>query len=188
MSAIMIIGLGNPGEKYEKTRHNAGFLAVEALAKKLDLKFKHDSERQAEVAEGTYADHKVILAKPQTFMNDSGKAVQKLADRFNVPKENVWVISDDVALPLGTLRVRTEGSAGGHNGLKSIIEYLGSDAFPRFKIGVDAPPLNVPLEAWVLSRFSKDELILLKEVIEQAVDAVTDALSDGIQTYGNRTL
>ncbi len=188
MSSILIIGLGNPGAKYEKTRHNAGFLAVDALAKKLDASFKHDAERHAEVAETVSGDHKVILAKPQTFMNDSGKAVKGIADFFNVPVQNVWIISDDVALPLGTLRIRTEGSAGGHNGLKSVIEYLNTEMFPRFKIGVDAPPANVPLEAWVLSKFSADEMIILKEVISQTVDAACDALKDGMDAYGNRTL
>jgi PTH1 family peptidyl-tRNA hydrolase len=181
MSTILIIGLGNPGTKYEKTRHNAGFLAIDRLAKKIDATFKEDKARHAEVAEAVFENHKVILAKPQTFMNLSGEAVRALKDRFNVETKDIWVISDDVALPLGTLRIRAGGSAGGHNGLKSIIEHVG-DGFPRFKIGVDAQPENVPLEAWVVSRFSDDEMVMLKEVIEQTIHAILDGLEKGLDT------
>lgn len=183
MSAILIIGLGNPGDKYEKTRHNAGALTVDALAKKLEVKLSKDTALHAFLGETHHEGKKVILAKPTTFMNVSGDAVGKLRERFHVTPENVWIIVDDTNLPLGTLRVRKEGSAGGHNGLKSVIEALKTESFPRFKIGVDAPPANVPLEAWVVSKFSTDEMVPLKEVIEQTVEAVTDALKEGIDAY-----
>lgn len=178
---FVIIGLGNPGNEYDRTRHNAGFLVINELAKKLGVSFKEKDEFQAEIADGVIGEHKVILAKPWTYMNASGRTAQSLAHFYKVKPDHVIVISDDVSLPLGTLRVRTEGSAGGHNGLKSIIESLGTEAFPRVKIGVDAQPENVPLEAWVLSRFSKDELKMLDTVIDQAVEVLLDMVEHGIK-------
>lgn len=180
MESILVIGLGNPGDKYARTRHNAGFLAIDALGKKLGITLKKNADFHAEVGEGNVDGIKVVLAKPQTFMNESGSAVAALRDFFHAIPKNIWLITDDVALPLGTLRMRDEGSAGGHNGLKSVIATLDTELFPRFKIGVDAPPQNVPLEAWVLSRFSDDEMVMLKEVITQTVEAVMDALKDGV--------
>lgn len=178
---FIIVGLGNPGDEYERTRHNAGFMAVDALAKKLDAKFKDADQFQAEIAEGHIGEHKVVLAKPWTFMNASGRSAGTLTHFYKIKPEHVIVVADDVSLPLGTLRVRTEGSAGGHNGLKSVIEHLKTESFPRVKIGVDPQPANVPLEAWVLSRFSKDELKLLAPVIDQAVDELMDAVTEGIK-------
>ncbi len=177
---FIILGLGNPGEEYERTRHNAGFLVVNELAKKLNVSFKDVDSFQAEVADGRIGDHKVIIAKPWTFMNASGRAVSALANFYKVPPNHIIIVADDVSLPLGTLRVRTEGSAGGHNGLKSIIEHLKTESFPRVKIGVDPQPANVPLEAWVLSRLSKDELKLLSPVIDQAVNELIDAVQEGV--------
>lgn len=177
---FIIIGLGNPGDEYERTRHNTGFIVLDELANKLVIKFKELDAFQAEVAEGRIGEHKVILAKPWTFMNASGRSAGTLANFYKVKPEQIIVVADDVSLPLGTLRVRTSGSAGGHNGLKSIIEHLKTDAFPRVKVGVDPQPANVPLDAWVLSRFSKDELKLLSPVIKQAVDELIDAVQQGI--------
>ncbi|MFA5946528.1 MAG: aminoacyl-tRNA hydrolase [Patescibacteria group bacterium] len=177
---FIIVGLGNPGDEFERTRHNAGFLVIEALAKKLDASFKDMDAFQAEVAEGRIGEHKVIIAKPWTFMNASGRSASALAHFYKVKPEQVILVSDDVALPLGTLRVRTGGSAGGHNGLKSVIEQFKTDAFPRVKIGVDPQPANVPLDAWVLSKFSKDEMKLLAPVISLAVDELIDAVEAGI--------
>jgi len=177
---FIIVGLGNPGNEYEKTRHNAGFLVVDELAKKLSVNFKDVDSFQAEIAEGRIGEHKVILAKPWTFMNASGRTVSALAHFYKVEPKNIIIVADDVSLPLGTLRVRTEGSAGGHNGLKSVIEHLKTETFPRVKIGIDPQPINVPLEAWVLSRFSKDEMKLLSPVIDQAVDELIDAVQEGV--------
>ena len=178
---FIILGLGNPGDEYERTRHNAGFLVVDALAKKLDATFRDTDEFQAEVADGRIGEHKVIIAKPWTFMNASGRSAGALAHFYKIKPDHIIVVTDDVSLPLGTLRVRTEGSAGGHNGLKSVIEQLKTESFPRVKIGVDPQPANVPLEAWVLSKFSKDELKLLAPVINQAVNELTDAITEGIK-------
>ncbi len=177
---FIILGLGNPGDEYERTRHNTGFIVLDELAKKLATKFKAQDSFQADVAEGWVNEHKVILAKPWTFMNASGRSASALANFYKTKPEQVIVVVDDVTLPLGTLRVRTSGSAGGHNGLKSVIEHLKTEAFPRVKIGVDPQPANVPLDAWVLSRFSKDELKLLSPVINQAIDELIDAVQDGI--------
>src|SRR3989344_2597173 len=143
----LIVGLGNPGTKYAQTRHNAGFLAVDALAGELEAGMKKKFLLPVEMGETTIAGEKVVLAKPTTFMNLSGKAVAALARKFRVTPERIIVISDDVALPLGTVRVRVGGSAGGHNGLKSISDMIGEN-FTRVRIGVNAPPPNIPLEAY----------------------------------------
>jgi PTH1 family peptidyl-tRNA hydrolase len=177
---FIIVGLGNPGDEYERTRHNAGFLVVDALAKKLEASFKEMDGFQAEVAEGRIGEHKVIIAKPWTFMNASGRSAAALAHFYKIKPEHIVIVADDVSLPIGTLRVRTAGSAGGHNGLKSVIEHLRTENFPRIKLGVDPQPANVPLDAWVLSRFSKDELKLLAPVINQAVEELFDAVLEGI--------
>lgn len=179
--SLLIVGLGNPGNEYINTRHNAGFLAIDALAKQLDATWKLDKKMHAEICETSSADKKIILAKPQTFMNLSGSSVASLMAKFKVSPADVWIVSDDVALPLGTLRVRTGGSAGGHNGLKSMIESLGTDAFVRFRIGVNEPPAEVPLEAYVLQKFSKDELKTLGGVIEKTRDLILKSVSDGVQ-------
>lgn len=183
MPPILIIGLGNPGEKYDKTRHNAGFMAIDALANSLETHFKMDTERHAAVAETVIGENKIILAKPQTFMNQSGLAVRLLADRYKVASPNIWIISDDVSLEIGTLRVRSAGTAGGHNGLKSIIEHLDTELFPRFKIGVGTQPSNVPLDTWVLTKFSNDEMLTLNKVIEQTEKTIIDSIKQGLDIH-----
>jgi peptidyl-tRNA hydrolase, PTH1 family len=177
---ILIVGLGNPGDEYTRTRHNAGFLAIDSLAEALQEKWKLDKPAQAEVIETQYFNTKIILAKPQTFMNLSGKSVASLAHRFQISPEHVWIISDDVALPLGTVRVRSEGSAGGHNGLKSVIESLSSENFVRFRIGVNPPPENIPLEKYVLQKFSKAEQDVLQNVIIKTRELVLNSVSKGV--------
>ena len=178
--SILIVGLGNPGKEYAATRHNAGFLALDALAEALQEKWKVDKASKSEVIETRYFDKKLILAKPQTFMNLSGDALGKLVQAFHVAVTDVWVVSDDVALSLGTLRVRTGGSAGGHNGLKSIIERLGSEDFVRFRIGINEPPANVPLENYVVQKFSKSELKTLKPVIERTREQILRSIAEGV--------
>lgn len=177
---ILIVGLGNPGKDYAQTRHNAGFLAVDKLADALQEHWKLDKLAQAEMIETNYFDEKIILAKPQTFMNLSGKSVASLSHRFQVPLENIWVVSDDVALPLGTIRVRRDGSAGGHNGLKSIIESLGGEQFARYRIGVNPPPDNIPLEKYVLQKFSKDELNTLHQALIKTQELIFKSISEGV--------
>lgn len=173
----LVVGLGNPGTKYAQTRHNAGFMAIDALAKELETKMKKKLLLPVEVGEAVVGGDKVVLAKPTTFMNLSGKAVGALARKYNVMPEHIIVLSDDVALPLGTIRVRVGGSAGGHNGLKSIIEMLG-DAFVRVRIGVNPPPSNIPLEAYVLQKFGND-LDHALMAAKQAASAVLDIIKHG---------
>lgn len=173
----LVIGLGNPGAQYAQTRHNAGFMAVDALAKELEVTMKKKLLLPVDMGEARMSDEKVILAKPTTYMNLSGKAVGALARKHNVMPERIIVLSDDVALPIGTIRVRVGGSAGGHNGLKSIIETLG-DGFVRVRIGVGAPPSNIPLEAYVLQTFGTDlDHALLSA--KQAAAAVLDIIHHG---------
>ncbi len=153
----LIVGLGNPGAQYEGTRHNAGFLAVDYIAASVGVKIDRARYR-ALVAEATIADKRVLLMKPQTFMNLSGEAVREAAAFYHIPPENVIVLYDDVTLPVGRMRVRGKGSDGGHNGIKSIIAQLGSNAFPRIRLGVgEKPSPDYDLADWVLSRFGAAE-------------------------------
>lgn len=177
----MIVGLGNPGKEYENTRHNVGFRAVELLAgilhTKIDrLKFK------ALVRTVTADGKKLLLVQPQTYMNLSGAAVSALATYYKIPAERVLVIFDDISLPVGRIRIRRDGSAGGHNGIKSIIQSLGTDKFPRVKIGVgEKPHPDYDLADWVLSKFSAQEETLLAPAVQNAADAVLMILSQGIE-------
>ena len=179
--SLLIVGLGNPGKEYVNTRHNAGFLALDALAEALQTSWKLDKSAKAEVSETRYFDKKIILAKPQTFMNLSGVSVASLMAKFKIAPADVWVVSDDVALTLGTLRVRTGGSAGGHNGLKSIIESLGTDTFVRLRIGINEPPASIPLENYVLQKFFKDELKTLSGVTEKTREIILKSIAEGVQ-------
>ncbi len=168
----MIVGLGNPGDKYEATRHNAGFIAIDMLAEKLGcsltkLKFK------SLYGTADIGDKKCLLLKPQTFMNNSGEAVRDAAGFYKIPVENIIVVSDDISLDVGKLRIRRKGSDGGHNGLKSIIYLLNNDNFARIKIGVGKKPHpDYDLADWVLSRFKNDEVNDLKAAAENACDAI----------------
>ncbi len=180
--ARLIVGLGNPGKEYELTRHNLGFLVVDALAKKIGAKFSVDKQARAQYAEVNLDGTKVILAKPETFMNLSGEAVASLMGRFKISACDVWVIHDDVALPFGLLRVRLDGSAGGHNGIKSIISSLGgAEDFVRLRVGVGETPAPMALEDWVLSKFSADEQKQLTKIIDQVSDKIITSLSTGLE-------
>ena len=167
----IVVGLGNPGAKYDNTRHNAGFRALEGYCarsgQKIDrMKFK------ALAGEGMLGGKRVLFLKPQTFMNLSGEAVRDAASFYKIPPEHVIVLSDDVSLDVGTLRVRAKGSAGGQNGLKNIIYHLNSEDFPRVKIGVGKKPRpDYDLAAWVLSKFTKEEQPLMVEAAKRAADA-----------------
>ncbi len=165
---MLIVGLGNPGKDYERTRHNAGFMAIDVFAKANGFRWKHEPTLRANIAEGNMNDRKVILMKSTTFMNASGEAVRLVMDRFHVNAKSMIVLSDDVALALGSLRVRSEGGAGGHNGLKSIIQHIGSQTFWRIKLGVNPPPENVSLETYVLNRFMKEEHGVIDRAVAKA--------------------
>ena len=169
---FLIVGLGNPGAKYELTRHNAGFLCADLLAESLDTEIKR-LKYHALTAEVSIAGHRCLLMKPQTFMNNSGEAVSEAAKFYKLPPQNVIVMFDDISLPIGKLRVRRKGSAGGHNGIKSIIAHLGSEEFPRVKIGVGAKPHpDYDLADWVLSTFKKEDFAALKHAMENGGKAV----------------
>lgn len=182
----MVVGLGNPGAQYEKTRHNAGFLALDRLAHKVNAsgeKLRH----KGLCTQVTFAGQKLLLLKPQTFMNASGLSVKQAADYYKIPPQNIIVLFDDISLPVGRLRVRPSGSAGGHNGIKSIIQELGSQDFPRVKIGVGAKPNpNYDLADWVLSGFSALEEKALEVSLKNAADAALAIMEHGVPEAANR--
>ncbi len=181
----MIVGLGNPGRRFEGTRHNAGFIAVDELARRHGLRFS-GKQANAEIARGSISGSGVILAKPVTYMNNSGMAVGMLARFYKVPHERVLVIYDDIALPLGKIRIRGKGSAGGHNGITSVIQHLGTQDFPRLRIGVDRPVVADYTQIdWVLGRFSKEERIVMEEALSRAAEAIEAVLHDGIERAMN---
>ncbi len=182
----LAVFLGNPGPRYDCTRHNAGFMAGDALAEKLGVRI--DRLRfKALTADADVNGERVLLMKPQTFMNLSGEAVGQAARFYKIPPERVLVVSDEVSLPLGRLRVRQKGSAGGHNGLKSIIAALGSDAFPRVRIGVGAPPHpEYDMADWVLSVFRNQDLEDMRSAADSAAEAVITYISDGPERTMNR--
>lgn len=168
----IIVGLGNPGVSYENTRHNAGFIAVSRLEEKLGFKVDRHKFR-ALVGEVTVAEKRCLVMKPETFMNLSGEAVSEAADFYKIPPENIIVMFDDISLEPGKLRIRRKGSAGGHNGIKSIIECLDSEDFPRIKLGVGSKPhKDYDLADWVLSRFSDDEMKLMQSSADNACKAL----------------
>lgn len=169
---FLIVGLGNPGAKYEFTRHNAGFLTLDRLC--VEEKFKINKIKfKSVIGEVSLGGHKCIVMKPQTFMNNSGEAVRDAASFYKIPPEKIIVIFDDISLPCGRLRIRRKGSDGGHNGIKSIIYHLNSDNFPRVKIGVgEKPHPDYDLADWVLSSFKKDEMEQFKTAVESACEAV----------------
>ena len=177
----LVVGLGNPGRQYEKTRHNAGFLALDALAQKLGVRIGKERFK-AVTAQAEYAGQKLLLMQPQTFMNASGIAVEAAAHYYKLPPERVLVLFDDISLPIGRLRIRAGGSAGGHNGLKSIISSIGSDQFPRVKIGVGAKPHpDYDLADWVLSTVSKREWPDYQSAMEHAADAALCIVKNGCE-------
>lgn len=178
--SLIVVGLGNPGRSYEGTRHNAGFLAMEVLAKAFGVGEWRDQQKFASVTqEARIVTVPILLVKPQTYMNLSGDAIRKLTDFYKLnPAEQVLVCSDDIDLPLGALRLRQKGSAGTHNGLKSIIELFGEEV-PRLKIGIGPKPEGADLAAWVLSVFSEEERKVLDETLEGIVEMVMGFVMEG---------
>ena len=182
----LIVGLGNPGREYQSTRHNAGFRAIDLLAEKLGCKIDR-AKFQGLYAQVNYGGGKLFLLKPQTYMNMSGRAVLQLSAYFSIPPERIIVLFDDISLPPGRLRIRAEGSAGGHNGIKSIIAEVGSQAFPRVKIGVGAKPdPEFDLADWVLSTFSAKEEKDLRFALENAADAALSIIDKGVPETANK--
>lgn len=182
----LIVGLGNPGREYEKSRHNCGFRAIDILADRLGCKIDR-LKFQGLYTQVTYNGKKLLLLKPQTFMNLSGNSVLQLSAYFNVPPAHIIVLFDDISLPPGRLRIRADGSAGGHNGIKSIIAQLGSQSFPRVKIGVGAKPHpDYNLADWVLSAFTASEEKALAPALGWAAEAALTIVDHGVPEAANR--
>ena len=181
----LVAGLGNPGPRYATNRHNVGFRCLELLAARHELAFDKRQKR-AVITSGAIRTRRIILAKPQTFMNESGRAVVPLARFYKVQPERLMVVYDDLDLPLGTIRLRPEGGSGGHKGMRSIIEQIGTQAFPRLRIGIGRPPGRMDPAAYVLQDFSTEEESLLEETLEHAVVAIEAWLSEGVEVAMNR--
>lgn len=179
----LIVGLGNPGKLYSKTRHNAGFFGADEISAYFNFdRFKKSEKHFAELAEGKIAGKKVLLAKPQTLMNLSGQSVRSVMQFYKIPNEDLIVISDDVTLPSGTLRIRKSGSAGGHNGLKSIIQELGSDEFIRIRLGIEpVTPFRGNLEDYVLGKFADKEESLMDDNMKILPKLIETLLKEGIE-------
>ena len=185
-AAWLLVCLGNPGEKYENTRHNVGYMVADEIGERCrapiqKLRFKALTDLV------TISGQKVLVMKPVTFMNLSGEAVRPAADFYKIPPDHVLVISDDTALAPGRLRIRKGGSAGGHNGLKNIIQHLGTDQFPRIRVGVgEKPHPDYDLADWVLGKFSREDRKVLDQTVERALDAIECAFSQGLDKAMSR--
>lgn len=182
----IIVGLGNPGKEYANTRHNIGFDVIDRLAEKEDIAVL-EKKHKAIIGKGYIAGQKCILAKPQTYMNLSGESVRELVDYYKIEEETeLIVISDDISLDVGRLRIRKKGSAGGHNGLKNIIASLGHDTFVRIKMGVGEKPKGYDLADYVLGHFSQAERKIMDEAADKAAEAISAIIQDGPDAAMNR--
>jgi len=181
----LIIGLGNPGREYKDNRHNIGFMLIDRLAVRIDARgIKLQSK--AIVTSGFYEERKLILAKPQTYMNLSGQSVQGLLHFYKIPSENLMVAHDDLDLPLGTIRIRPGGGAGGQRGMASTIERLGTKDFPRLRLGIGRPPGKMDAADYVLQNFSRAEMLIVSETLDRAADAVLTFVTEGLNAAMNR--
>lgn len=184
----LILGLGNPGEKYEKTRHNFGFRALDEFQQKNEFPdWKLDKKFRAEITEKKIRNEKVFLVKPQTFMNLSGEAARAILDFYKPSLEDFIIAYDDVDLPFGKIRIREGGSSGGHNGIKSLIQHFGTENFARLRLGIATELLDlVPTEEFVLSKFSKDEEKEIVEIIDRAISCIEEFVKNGVAAAMNR--
>lgn len=183
---FLVVGLGNPDTKYEMTRHNAGFMAVDKIAEELNAQVKRLKFKSL-IGEAKIGDKKILLMKPSTYMNLSGQAVLEAVNFYKIPMENVIVIYDDISLEPSQIRIRRKGSDGGHNGIKNIIYLTGKDNFPRIKLGVGKKPHpDYDLAAWVLSRFTKDEFQKMTEAYDKCTDIVRDIVNGDIDRAMNK--
>jgi len=180
---FLIVGLGNPGKEYEDTRHNIGFKVVDNIAKEYNIEINRQKFKGT-YGEGFIDGEKVMLLKPTTYMNLSGESVREVMEFYNLDNKDILVIYDDISLDVGTLRIREKGSAGGHNGIKSIIAHLGSDVFSRIKVGVGQP--NVNLIKHVLGKFTKDELDVLSEVVGATTKAAGEIIKNDVKVAMNQ--
>lgn len=182
---LVIVGLGNPGEEYASSRHNVGFWCVDRIAEEHSISLSRRN-RSALLGEGVIEGHSVALAKPRTFVNRSGEAITYLLARFRVSPNELLVIYDDIALPLGKIRLRPEGSAGGHNGVKSITQAIGTQDFPRLRVGVGAPPPGSDQIGYVLGSIPDDDMEIANAAVDRVAQAVASVLTEGIDTTMNR--
>lgn len=182
----MIVGLGNPGREYENTRHNIGFGCVEAIAEAYRISFDRKKQSKAKIADGMIQGRRVLLVKPQTFMNLSGSSVQGLATFYKIRPENILVIFDDLDIPLGTLRIRPKGGSGGHRGMTDIIARLGTQEFPRVRFGIGRPPGRMDPAAYVLRPFVGEESRIVADTVDRVIRAIELWLSDGIEAMMNQ--
>lgn len=181
----LIIGLGNPGRQYRETRHNVGFMLLDRLTAKLNARFSRMQSR-ALVASADYQERKIILAKPQTFMNLSGHSVQGLIHFYKIPLENLLIAHDDLDLPIGTIRIRPDGRSAGQKGMTSTIERLGTDEFPRLRLGIGRPPGQMQAPDYVLQNFKDVEMTVISETLDRAVDAALKWVTDGLDAAMNK--
>lgn len=181
----VIVGLGNPGEKYSQTRHNVGFMVINHLCRLHNIKLDQN-KCQARIGDGDIEGKQVVLAKPTTFMNLSGQSVAQLCKRCRISSSQIIVIHDDVSLPVGKLRVRSQGSSGGHNGIQSIIACLGTKEWTRIRIGVGAPSKGIDMAEFVLSRFEDEEKAIIAQSIELAAITVATIISEGVSAAMNK--
>lgn len=184
-SPHLLIGLGNPGREYKDTRHNIGFMLVDYLAERIGARgLKVQSK--AIVTSGLYEETKIILAKPQTYMNLSGQSVQGLLHFYKIPLENLIVAHDDLDIPFGTIRIRPTGGPGGQRGMANTIELLGTKDFPRLRLGIGRPPGRMDPKDYVLQNFSKDEAKILPEILSRAADAAIEFVMNGLNSAMNK--
>jgi PTH1 family peptidyl-tRNA hydrolase len=184
-STFLLVGLGNPGREYRDSRHNVGFMLIDRLCVRLDARGMK-MQSKAIVITATHEGRKLILAKPQTYMNLSGQSVQGLAHFYKVPLTDLMILSDDIDLPYGTIRIRAKGGAGGQRGMGSVIERLGTKEFPRLRIGIGRPPGRMDPADYVLQDFSKEEIKALSEILDRAADAALEFVINGLNAAMNR--
>lgn len=182
---MLIVGLGNPGPQYERNRHNAGWMQLERLARHTGLNFKFEKNHKANVARGSYQGKMLTLAKPLTYMNLSGQAIVSLANYYRYLPSEILVVYDDKDFDLGTFKIKHNGSAAGHNGIKSVISSLGTQEFPRFRIGVGPKPKEMDMVNYVLQNFSKAELEILDKVLDKGIDALESIIVEGLEKAMN---
>ncbi len=176
----VIVGLGNPGDRYSLTKHNVGYMIVDMLAAKVGATFKYENKFKSQISQINFEGEKVLLVKPETFMNLSGEAMRAISDFYKLSNKDFLVVYDDVSMDVGAVRFRDKGSDGGHNGIKSIVFHLKTQEFDRMKIGIGPQPQGMPLEAYVLQNFSKDQIEKLKEVVDYSLEAIIFYLQNDI--------
>lgn len=185
LDTFLLIGLGNPGREYQNNRHNYGFMLIDRIAVRLNARGMK-VQSKAIVTDAIYEDRKLILAKPQTYMNLSGQSVQGLVNFYKLPLTNVMILSDDLDLPFGTIRIRASGGPGGQRGLSNILERLGTKDVPRLRLGIGRPPGRMDPAYYVLQNFSRDDLRSISEILDRAADAALEYVKNGLDAAMNK--